>query len=594
MFENITDIALSKNIAPFPTNIQDIISSAKQQHSSEVIHLKNGEIGPFTRTLIMQIPIEVHTQEGKSIDIECKIRSRTMQNFINNAIIQNIRSVGNLESLDIDFEFLMGIEAFSEYHFSQEKFYTDIKHQIVQFIKKNPPIEKTIVDNYCDGLSATLGYIKSKEPLIAQWEKTTRELCIILGMPEDFVLQENNKFVGDSMISTLYTMYWKENMPKELQKQKEKLQKIGYSLNWFDAGHEIKRYIDDIKKDNEEIQNIIVDIEKWKQEISLDSKFFFLDNGDNLYDEVIEKSAYNKYYREEIRLIEENKKRIVPYLKEKYIGLWCGNAKKDYIMISDHIDTNIQANESYSRWGIWTVLLMDSSLRSLSKAEKRISKNRWSRWASFGITTVMFSQERIDTLLEDNQIKTLTSVTNNPKESICNIPDIREAANTFTLFGGTFGNFWAYQKKFLQQMNKIMNTGDVLCVSLFNPPKSKEEQEKIIRMYDTPETHIFIKNFFIKLGIPEDMIEVQVTYNDKTTTIHIDAKIHQKNNQSIQIHPTGVDVEIPNDTIFHCITSQRMGEEDLQKCIKNSHTSLKIIDQITTADNPFTLYMISK
>lgn len=143
-------------------------------------------------------------------------------------------------------------------------------------------------------------------------------------------------------------------------------------------------------------------------------------------------------------------------------------------------------------------------------------------------------------------------------------------------------------------MNKIMNTGDVLCVSLFNPPKSKEEQEKIIRMYDTPETHIFIKNFFIKLGIPEDMIEVQVTYNDKTTTIHIDAKIHQKNNQSIQIHPTGVDVEIPNDTIFHCITSQRMGEEDLQKCIKNSHTSLKIIDQITTADNPFTLYMISK
>lgn len=37
--------------------------------------------------------------------------------------------------------------------------------------------------------------------------------------------------------------------------------------------------------------------------IQLDSKFFFLDNGDNLYDDIIENSLYNEYYGEELSLI---------------------------------------------------------------------------------------------------------------------------------------------------------------------------------------------------------------------------------------------------------------------------------------------------
>ncbi|MEI8008197.1 MAG: hypothetical protein WCI00_01810 [bacterium] len=53
----------------------------------------------------------------------------------------------------------------------------------------------------------------------------------------------------------------------------------------------------------------------------MDSKFFYLDNGDNLYDEVIEKSKYNEYYKAELDLIQENKERISPYLRSKYIGL---------------------------------------------------------------------------------------------------------------------------------------------------------------------------------------------------------------------------------------------------------------------------------
>jgi len=207
---------------------------------------------------------------------------------------------------------------------------------------------------------------------------------------------------------------------------------------------------------------------------------------------------------------------------------------------------------------------------------------------------VNFSQEWIDTLLQDNEIKTLTSATNYPKESTFNIPDVRESSNTFTLFGGTFGNFKSYQKIFLQQMHALMNEGDILCLSVYNPPATKQEEQNIVRRYDTPENSLFIKNFFIKLGIPENAIDVQVFYNESNTTIDIDAKIHSKDNTPITIRPTGEEVIVPDGTVFHCISSQRMDEQDLQKKIDQSQTSLKIVDKITMPDNPFTLYMISK
>ncbi|MEI8008198.1 MAG: hypothetical protein WCI00_01815 [bacterium] len=41
-------------------------------------------------------------------------------------------------------------------------------------------------------------------------------------------------------------------------------------------------------------------------------------------------------------------------------------------------------------------------------------------------------------MLQTNEMKTLTSVTHNPKESLLNIPDIRESSNMFAIFGGTF------------------------------------------------------------------------------------------------------------------------------------------------------------
>lgn len=596
MFKNITDISLSKNIAPFSSTIDEVIDSARASHSDECDHLKHGIIGPFTRTIVAQLPIKVHTREGKEIDLQCKIWSRTMQNLINDDIIESIRSTWSLDTLDIDFEFIVGVAGFSEYHFAQEKFYMNIKNHLLQFIQQNPQIEKVIVENYCDGVSATLWYIKAKEPLIHQWEKTTRDLFEAFGMPKSFVLQKHSRSVSDGMVLSTYGWKWKELLSRTQKKKFEKLLKIGKELKWFDAAYETKRYIEDIKQNIEDIQEIIDTLKDGNKDISLDSKFFFLDNGDNLYDDVIEKSAYNKYYQDEIDLIQKSKERIAPYIKRKYIGLWCGNGKKDYSIVSDDIETGstpITMTESDS-WKVGKVILIDSSLRSLAKAEKLMMRSRGERWKLFGSTTIVFSQEWIDSLLENNEIKTLTSVTYNPKELTTNIPDIRESSNMFTLFGWTFGNFENYQKLFLQQMDALMNTWDILCVSIFNPPKNKEEQEEIVGMYNTPQNALFIKNFFIKLGIPEDTIEIQVGYDDETDTVHIDAKIHQKNNQAIYIHPTGKEVMVPDGTVFHCISSQRMDKEDIENRIDTSHTSLKIIDQITTPNSPFTLYMISK
>lgn len=594
MFENITDISLSKNIAPFSTDVQTVIALAQKNHKDECVYLKDGSIGPFTRTVVMNLPIKVHTQEGKNIDLDCKIWSRTMQNLISDDIIQNIRSSWSVDLLDIDFDLNLWPTEYAEYYFSDTDFFKNIKQHIVSFIKKNPEIQKTIVDNYCDGVSATLWYMKNKEPIIDQWEKTTRELFISLGMPKDFVLQKHNRVVPDTMVLGTYGSKWREILSSQQRKVFEKLLDIGHELRWFDAAHETKRYIEEVKKNSESIQQIVSDIKGGKQEIWLDSKFFYLDNGDNFYDDVIEKSKYNRYYKAELDLIQENKKRIAPYLRYKYIGLWCGNGKKDYSIISEDIDVGKSLLQS-SPWSkIEKVILIDSSLKSLSKAEKIMSHNKAGRWVSLWSTTVLFSQERVDTLLENNEMKTLTSVTHHPHESILNIPDIKESPNMFAIFGGTFGNFEAYQQIFLKQMDELMNKDDILCISLFNRPKTEEERKNIVSMYDTPEIYAFMENFFIKMGIPKECIKINVWYDEIIDAIKIDAQMQRKDNTPIKINHKGEQVVVPDGTKFNCLTSQRMDKEALQKCIDQSNTSLKIVDQITTVDNPFTLYMISK
>lgn len=592
MFGDITDISLNKNIAPFSVRDEQVAIYGRQHHYNEIDHLKEWIIGPFTRTVIMQLPLKIHNKEGKYIDIDGRIWSRTMQNFINDDIVQNIRSAGSIDLLDIHFDFFLPSEIteFSEYQVGDEVFYKNIKEHVISYIKEHPIIEKAIVDNYCDAMAATFWYMKTKEQLLQQREKTTKDLFLSLGMPKWFTLKEHNKYTTDSLILSMHGWKWKEILSPKQVEIFTNLLTIGNEFWWFDTAYQTKGYIDWIRNNNKELQKIVVDLKNSKKTIDLDSKCFFLDNGDNLYDDVIEKSEYHKYYKEELDLIQKNQEKILPYLKKRYIGLWCGNGKKDYAMIAKRASTNT-IESTLPHWEhIEKILLMDSSLKSLSKAEKAINKNIW--WFNLGTTTVMFSQEWIDTLLDTGEIKTLTSVTNHPHESIMNIPDIREKSNMFTLFGWTLWNFWWYRKTFLEYMNRIMNVGDILCVSLFSLPKNEKEIRTIMSRYDTSENSTFIKNFFIKLGIPQDAIEVHVTYKDKS--IHIDAKIDSKNGLPIKIHPTGEEVKIPNGTIFHCISSERMDEQGLQNEIDQSQGSLKIIDEITSPKSPFTLYMIAK
>jgi hypothetical protein len=157
-----------------------------------------------------------------------------------------------------------------------------------------------------------------------------------------------------------------------------------------------------------------------------------------------------------------------------------------------------------------------------------------------------------------------------------------------------FGNFEEYQPIFLTQMDELMNKNDILCISLFNRPKTEEERKIIVSMYDTPEIYAFMKNFFIKMGIPKECIKINVWYDEISDAIKIDAQIQRKNNTPIKIKYKGEWVVVSDGTKFNCLTSQRMDKESLQKCIDQSKTSLKIVDQITSNDNPFTFYMISK
>ncbi len=590
MFDSITAVSLSKNISPFSLDEQAIVASIREVHKDENEELKRGNIGPFTRTLVANLPMAVTTKGGKIVDMECKIRSRTMQNLISDDIITNIRHAGSLDSLDLEFEFGFDGNELSELHFADTGSYDRIKERSIAFIKANHQIQQAIIDNYCDGLAATVEYMKSKESLMDQWEQTTRALYLALGMPESFELSGTYKTTTDSIIYGTYGSDRKKTLNLKQKKAFGELQKIGKYLGWFDNAFHTKRFIQQMNAYNEAVDKIMSRILEGEHELGLDSKFFFLDNGDNLYDEVIEKSAYHEYYEDELELISNNTERISPYFREKYIWLWCGNGKKDYHVFSKYVAID-EPRMSPSCWPmISKVVMMDSSIRSLSKAERFIDKGWSEMWISLGSTSIVYTQQRIDELLQDEEIRVLTSVVNNPHEMTFNIPDIKESSNMFTLFWGTFGNFEDYQPIFLKQMDKLMNPWDVLCISLYTTPKDEQEGQEVVKRYNTPQNAIFIKNFFVKLGIPQEAIEVIVSYDHNSATIHIDAKIQE----NIRINRKGKEITISGGTIFHCVSSRRMKQVDLQECIDASGTSLKIADRIMEPGNPFSLYMITK
>ena len=132
--------------------------------------------------------------------------------------------------MDVDFEFNIATEEYSEYHFGQEKFFRNVKQHVFQFIKANPPIEKAIVENYCDGLASTLEYMKSKKPVVLQREKTTRDLHIALGMDKKFILSKHYKTAPDTLIYGSYGDSRKKVFTNKQKKVFNELQRIGSNL----------------------------------------------------------------------------------------------------------------------------------------------------------------------------------------------------------------------------------------------------------------------------------------------------------------------------------------------------------------------------
>jgi hypothetical protein len=68
-----------------------------------------------------------------------------------------------------------------------------------------------------------------------------------------------------------------------------------------------------------------------------------------------------------------------------------------------------------------------------------------------------------------------------------------------------------------------MKKDDIILISLFNKPDTPEEIKKTISAYDNPETQHFIKNFFWKMGIPPENIDITVKYENNV--VKVDAKV---------------------------------------------------------------------
>jgi len=372
---------------------------------------------------------------------------------------------------------------------------------------------------------------------------------------------------------------------------------------WDTTNKEIVKLISDDKEislHKDILEPIQSAIKEEKNSIHMDSKYFFLDNGDDLYDDIVQNSPYRIFYIAELELLKDQKEIIWKHIHLYYIGLWCGNGKKDKEMI-------MAAKEKYEKENLHKddmngdqpfkaeqhILLIDSSAKSLSKAEHIFEKD-------FYILKKDFSQDWVDEFVKTGKIKHNFHSINPDKtpfaQSSTGINDFKNAPKTFNIAWGTMGNFWKeYTPKFLQQVNELMWKWDTLLISLFNKPNTPEKIKETVAAYDNPETERFIKNFFQKIGIPSENIVMEVKYNKVSNTVDVDAKVHWTDSKiQVQVSLNWKSVEIPDGFIFECNKSQRMDQSDLQNYINESWTWLKIIDTITKKDNPFTIYVVEK
>lgn len=572
LLADIKEIDFDKHLGD--RNINNFLKKQEEHNKSELEWTGKSVLGWFIPNIISTFVVEWVTSSGEKIDFHTKIRAKTMTNLLEKDIIENIRKNGSIDLLDIYFEFDVGFSSYSEYHCGEEQFFQHTQKKIIEFIKRNPKMEERIVNDYCNVLLTSLNDIKIAIKIFIETENIQSQIHDILS---------NDLEKSDSILSNdeLFNLINKRN---ELSNKLASM----YPTNL------IKLYIDTVEAGGEIIyQNILKSIEEGKKIIDIDSKYFYLDNWDILYDEVVEKSKYHDYYKAELDLIKEKKEIIGKYINSYYVSLWCWNGKKDKVMLD-------AAQEYYDKTWKWisddwyqpfisdqNVLLIDSSLKSLSKAERLLEKELPVIHREFSLNWIdEFSKSwKILTNLSTNQSQMVLFQSSINKELF------QKKNKTITLLWWTFGNFWSYQPIFLQQVNDLMIPWDILIISSFNLPKNAKEQE-VIDKYNTPETHNFITNFFQKLGIPKENIDVTVTY--KNSTIHIDAKIIGDWNEDLVARVSGKETKIPVWTTFACIQSQRLDESEFKKILERSEIDLSIKEIITKDGSPFSLYVLQK
>jgi len=527
----------------------------------------------FSRMAAAYFDVEGITEQGKKIPFIVQIYAKTLINLFDKDIIENIRKNWSLDLLDIEFTYSPEKWDYTEAKFGDEKFFKSIKDKIIARIKEDPKMEHVIVENYCDILNLSLKEIEDSKRIYPELEKIQQELVDIVSAntwEKEKKLVDNEKF-------------------RELKTRKE----ILFSKLWPRAPLELKLYMDTIEDCWHDIyENMLKPIEEWKKTIPINSKYLYMDNGDTLYSEIAEKGEYRRYYQAELSLLKNMKKKLWLYIHKNYISLWCGNGKKDKLLV----EAAKMRYEKHIHWknnelpfaAYQNILLIDGSLKSLTKAGNIFDKE-------LPIINKQFSVGRINDILKKWRLYTNLKAKDTHMLLFQNTiysEEFKKSEKTLSLFWGTFWNFWSYQIPFLKEIDQTMKKWDTFIISLFNKPKNEEEKRQTEAMYDTKEEHELMANFFQKIGIKKDNIKLQVRY-DENDVVDIDVKIERKDNVPVIGRVGWKEVEIPDGTIFQCVQSERFDKRKFNNLVENN-TNLTIKDSITEENSPFTCYILEK
>lgn len=493
------------------------------------------------------------------------------QSFITKDIIDNIRHSWRLELLDIT------------YHSDRDYYYRDPVENdaLSELVQKEtidrPSTKQALIDNYCDAVNSFLGSIETQKPLLKQREKTSNELRTALMKADNVPDEKIASFLPECEIATSSLggriMMNRPEIKKIFAPFESNIRAIEDDLNGSDVGKLSREYIASQSDTLSDTNHLMQEIQSGMTTIAIPWKYFYMDNGALLHNNMLQHGEYAYLQSMEVKLITEKLMRH-PCLNGTYISLGSGNGKKDYPLV-------------YENEKIPAIILVDSSIRSLRSAEKQFRGNLHGTTCSY--QNLYFSIDRIDDFIETGKLHTFHSVSGTRLPWDTNAATLGERHNCFALMGGTFGNFDKdYQRTFIENLDDMMNVWDHFILSVYNKVESSEAISQTINCYNSKESRECIMNYFRKLWIHDDNISIQVTYSDDA--IRISATMQAQQCIQYQWQP----ITIREWTNFACLNSQRFEKNDVQAILLNSNSSLEIIDSLSLSHGPHTIYILEK